>query len=563
MKARLGILLGILLVLVTVGIINWEREVDHDSSWFFFEPRYEGKGLGYWLQHLHTYNQGRQINYIAQEAILHIGTNGLPLFLDWISKPTPNFYVPGQIEFQRRAVDGFAILGPIAKPAIPRLIKNLDRNGPYTMEALVFIGKDAVQPLADKLLETLADKHEPIMNWRARGCQKNFFHVQVSIIKGLGDMGTNAEAAIPAVKQALYANHPWGFREGEDPFSALVSIGQNHPEIVIPALLDALTNASAPVCNRGRIADAMGSFGTNHADIFLPALISTINDRRTDEGNRSSMARALAAIGIDQPDLVLPVLIEAFKNNRVEYQYPIADAISVLGSNALPALPILISASQSRNFYLRERAAIAVKRIAPDRTNSLARLLRELNNSEPGYRQQAIYALGSLGTNGLEAVPALIQCLSHPDTQTRLDATRALKDIGVTSDAFITALGENLSCTNEFTAGEAEGTLGGLAGRSKLAFVTLMKNGFSGHVSNNVRQQAKYLLINLSRDDPQFLLGCLDDADVVVRSGSLAVFYDLSHKVPDSIPKLRTMAAKDPDSGLRIRAADVLKLQLQ
>jgi HEAT repeats len=106
-------------------------------------------------------------------------------------------------------------------------------------------------------------------------------------------------------------------------------------------------------------------------------------------------------------------------------------------------------------------------------------------------------------------------------------------------------------------------TLGKFASRSKFAYVTLVKNGLFGYHTGDYRQQAKWSLINISRDDPKFMLECLDDTDSQVRKGALIVFYELARGVPDAIPKLRRLAASDPDADVRSRAADVLQLQLQ
>ena len=563
MKIRLFILIGVGAAMVLLVSIVRQGEADHDASFFLFEPRYEGERLNYWMLHLYRYDQTRHIDYSSQDAILHIGTNALPLILDWISRPAPRYFTPGETEYSRHAVDAFEILGPVAKPAIPRLLRNVSKGSRDSMRALEFIGRDAVPPLANKLLETLADKHKPVMNWRDPGYQGNFFHVQECILQGLREMGTNAEAAIPAVKETMYANHGWRWYNGDDPYSTLVSIGQKHPEIVVPALIDVLTNVAAPAENRGAIAQAMGSFGTNYADAMLPVMISAMNDARMDDWNRRTMAGALATVGQSHAGLVVPVLMAAFTNSAVIFRDGIADAFSVLGNDARPALPLLLEASRSRDFRLREEAAIAVKKIAPEIPDSLARLIKDLNNPDPGFRQQAINAIAGLGTNGIEAVPALLKCLSHPDSTTRSDATRALNCMGVTSDEYIEDLGKNLADTNSFVADEARSSLVTLAGHSKLAFVTLIRQGICGQIGGDERSQSKWACINLSRDNPAFMLECLDDPDAIVRSGALSVFYDLARRVPEAVPKLRQMAEKDADLGVRSRAAGVLRLQSQ
>ncbi len=524
MKQRLTILLGVGSVAILSVGLYWQSKVDHKFSFAIVEPRYQGESLSYWVQHLYSYNQTRLLNSTAQEAILTSGTDALPLLLDWISKPVPRISRPGQIEYQRHAVEAFEILGPIAKPAIPQLMKNVGKGSGYSMQALRFIGQDSVLPLADKLMETLADKHKPVMNWRDSGYMGGFFHVQEIIIHGLSDMGTNAEAAIPVMIKTMYANHGWGRREqGSDPYSALVSIGQNHPEVVVPALIGGLTNPAAPVLNRGAIAQAMSSFGTNHADVLLPVLIKTFNDNQTDDSNRGTIAGALAVIGRNQPHIVIPALVMIFSNksSSVATRSSIASALAGFGGDARSVVPMLLAesrqpAKKSYDNYSRIQIAIAAKTIAPDSTNALDPLYQNLKSSELYIRQQTINALGGLGTNGQEAIPALLKCLAHPDWVTRDDAMHALNSLGAKSDECISALGDNLSHTNNFVVQAARESLTGLAAHSKLAFVTLIKKGICGQIGKDERWQARWALINISRDDPTYMLECLDAPDALV-----------------------------------------------
>lgn len=560
MKRRLQILIGVGAVLIVSVYIYWDNQTNHRlAAIFSLEPTYEGKTFTYWMHHWYLNPWGSPVNAEAQTALKAMGEKAVPYLVEWVKEP-PKYGL--EINRPERALQGFKLLGPTARTAIPELVENIAENQWYPARALQLIGKDAVPPLAEKLMETLADKREPVMNWRDRRYKGNFFHVQVAVIRCLREMGTNAEPAIPALVASLPANHRW--RWNDDPYEALVSVGVNHPEIVVPALVNVLTNATVPAFNRGNIAMAMSAFDTNHAEVFLPVLLDTINDRRTDDWSRRGMAQALAVVGQNHPDLVVPVLMEAFTNSNNQYRDGIAEALGKFENQARPALPLLRLATHDSYFYLREKAAIAEMQIAPEESEALAVLIRDVNNAELGYRQQAIYALGKLGTNGQEAVPALLKCLSHPDTQTRIDATRTLNQMGVTSDEFIAALGNNLSCTNTFMVQEAEETLGRLAFHSRLAFVTLVKRGVCGQIGRDYQHEAGWLLANITRTNSQYLLECLDNSDVQLRSGALEVLLELrGSKLPDAIPKLKGLSTNDPDPNIRSRAADALEWGLE
>jgi prepilin-type N-terminal cleavage/methylation domain-containing protein len=309
------------------------------------------------------------------------------------------------------------------------------------------------------------------------------------------------------------------------------------------------------------LQDAMqtlGGMGTN-ADAAVPVLVTYLKD--SDTINQCEAAEALGIVGRNRMEIVIPALMNALTNSTGNARACAADALAKFGNDARPAVPALLSASQGQDAYLQIRAATAVKIIAPETPDALAPLIKGLKSLEPGVRQQTIYALGSLGTNAAEAIPALLKCLSHPDFTTRYDTTRALRDIGLDSDEFIAKLFQNLSDSNDFVSRESVFTLVSLANHSELAFVALLKAMNSSETE--VGQQAKFGLIDATRNDPKFLLHSLENSDAIIRCRALIVLYDLARRVPDSIPKLRQLAASDPDADVRSRATDVLRLQLQ
>jgi HEAT repeat protein len=530
---------------------------------FSFEPQYEGHTFTYWMHHWYNNPWGGSVNAEAEVALQSMGAKATPYLVSWISKrPTEglDFNYPGY------ALKGFEALGPVAKPAVPDLINMIGpfSHQDYPMRALLFIGRDAVSPLAEKLLETLADINKPITNWRDPGYQTNVFRVQGCVIQTLNQMGTNAEAALPALIKCL--NSKTSLHQAEAA-SALASVGRNQPDVVIPVLISAFTNLNLPLnnnnkiffgwnsgsvpsaiagalgsiggsrpnvvipflnnvltkhdaktANRGAVAGALAQVGNNQPDIILPVLIYVLTNGDANAADRDSIAGSVASVGHGQPDFIVPALIFAFTNSTIQAQAGIADALATLGSDSQSAIPFLRLAGQSEDWRLRARAAIAVKTIAPQTPNALAPLIKNLESQDGYARYRALYELGKLGTNGAEALPALVKCLHDTNSQMRTDTERCIQNINQFSDEIIIALGENLSYTNSFTSGEAWATLGKFAARSKFAFVTLVKKGISSPVDKDVREQSKWVLINISRDDPKFMLECLDDSDAGVRS---------------------------------------------
>ena len=452
-----------------------------------------------------------------------------------------------------------AVLAAMLLPAL----SGHSRQPTLILPKIENLGTNAVPVLIEFLTTNKFHPQQNATN-RLRISYRNVRVLQFAM-QTLGSMGTNAEKAAPILTEYLRNGDIGGQGTAAE---ALANVSRNKLEIIFPILINALTNSS-PVHNRGGISGAIALLGTNYADVFLPVLAGVINDKLTDDANRRAIAGALAVVGKNQPEVIVPILMITFTNTATEYRDGIADALASFGNDARPATPILLVASRSQNFSLRMHAAVAVKIIAPETPNALTPLIKDLESPEMYVRQQTIYTLGGLGTNGYEAVPALLKCLSHSDPQTRIDANRALNKLGITSDEYISALGMNLSCSNEYMVLEAEETLANMSGHSEAAFITLAKEGVSGNIHGIYKDSAIFLLGLAMRTNTPDLLKGLENPDAQVRLGTLEVFNEFRfpimrpHIVPEAVPKLRELADKDPDLKVRSRAADMLQFQSQ
>jgi|GEM_PF-2890533 len=446
-----------------------------------------------------------------------------------------------------------AVIAVLAAMLLPALSGH-SRQPTLILPKIENCKKSAVPVLIDFLTTNKFHPQEYATN-RLQISYRNVRVLQFAM-QTLGSLGTNAAKAVPILTEYLRYGEIGGQGAAAE---ALVNVGRDKSEIIIPILIHVLTNSS-PVHNRGGISGAVTLLGADYADVFLPVLTDVINDKLTDDANRRAIAGALAIEGKHQPEVIIPTLMITFTNTATEYRDGIADALASFGNDARPAIPILLVASRSQYFPLRTHAAMAVKVIMPETPNALAPLIKDLESPEMYVRQQTINTLGGLGTNAYEAVPALLKCLSHPDTQTRIDATRALNIIGITSDEFISALGNNITCSNEFMVLEAQKTLAKMAGHSEMAFITLAKNGNS---------TAFFLLGMTMQTNTTALLKGLENPDAQVRLGTLEVFNAFRfpimrpHIVPEAVPKLQELAEKDPDPNVRGRAKDMLYFQSQ
>ena len=272
------ILLGIF---VSIAILIWHP----------FEPRHEGKRLSVWVKVL--FDTGEQADDIqlerqrqrsrdqATEAVRHIGTDALPYALRLLQAKDSafkeklidlakkqeiiHFHFTSADEKRVEGVEIFYALGPIAKPAVPSLIKLLQGQDPGAAEmasyALASIGPDAINPL----IGMLGNSNAKTRSLAARA---------------LGVLQSKAQAAVPALLLCLKdPNH----EVRQDTAAALGYIGGDATTIV-PALITCLEEQTNMM--RLRIISAIGRFGTN-ARPAIPVLVKIVE---TNEMFTSSWA---------------------------------------------------------------------------------------------------------------------------------------------------------------------------------------------------------------------------------------------------------------------------------
>ena len=616
-------------LLVFIALIVWENSclltVCHAESATnsTLDPKYNGKPLSYWLEHLYHYvGSTWTIDHDSEKFVLQIGSNAVPMLSSWITKPEG-----GGWGLPDHAVEAFQLLGPTANAAVPDLIKAIGQNQNYPERALVFVGKDAVPQLADKLVETLSDTNNPYYFTGIRMAVKisSGYFIRDRILGVLNQLGTNAEAALPALIQTVATNRQQTYYLREEnwmgggffqnPYNVLAHVGQNHPEVVVPILLNDFSNSSLPqeenqraqgvaLQKRNQIVEAMTVFGTNQAKVFMPVLIAALSDHATNDDSRIQMGETLTEIGGNQPDLLIPVflaaltnsannehircglagnlvkiarnqsdivvpaLIMVYTNSGIEGRCSIAGMLPDFGDKSRSMVPLLIQDSHSKDLPVNRpdwkiTFAVAAKKIAPENTNALSALIDAFESCDAGTKQWRFRAFGGLGTNGVDAVPTMLKFLTNDTTQVRCDDIEALNAIGVKSDEYIHNLSETVGDTNVFVSQYSQSALCSLAANSQLAFEATLKYAVSAHVDRDeVQTQAIYWLAEISSKDPKFLVNCLDNPDPAIRSGDLVVFFNVHQCVRESFNKLFLMSAKEPDAAIRTLADVVFHQQL-
>jgi hypothetical protein len=243
----------LLLVLLpgTVGVlcICYQRAV---------EPRYQGKPLSDWVSRAD-----------AETPVVTIGTNALPYLIKWIQyrspawtpKVLPSFvqqFLSRRMELANGSIAAFGVLRDIAIPAIPELLqlvnaKNFEvgRRASMVISAMrdsvthgdpavtippLIEASDSPDPLiatcATRLLCDIVVWHGPELHLDAvlaaliRNVGATNQSVRDCAIRGLGNLGRSARAALPALESAAI-NDPVQFNR-QDATNSLRRIGKEH-----------------------------------------------------------------------------------------------------------------------------------------------------------------------------------------------------------------------------------------------------------------------------------------------------------------------------------------------
>ena len=306
---------------------------------------------------------------------------------------------------KRVAARSLGEIGPAANAAVPALNQALDSpEGSVVLnavEALGQIGAPAVGALAKRLSDP---------------------KVAILAIAELSDLGPVAAPAVPALTRMLQSQDQTTRVEAT---IALANIGPA-ARSAVPVLMRRLK--STQDVGRGAAAFALGKLGAKSA-------VDDLKQALKDSDPRVRMASAYALTMLDaehRGDLqgVLPVLIEHLGHKMPLIRREMADAIGLLGKDAVGAIPALSArASSDTDAMVRASALHALTEIGPTDRRVLTAALTALNDEDTGVRRTAAYALGRQGQLARSAVPDLRQMLRHRNRFDRAIAAWALVKI--------------------------------------------------------------------------------------------------------------------------------------
>jgi hypothetical protein len=160
----------LVLAIAALGLVGWSHERvlrQHELNLQQREPVEQGKQLSAWLDQYGTplaeQDSGREERREqAVAAIQKIGTNALPSLVRMVGTKDSAiidktvvrmFHLQSENDYHTRAIQGFDVLGSVAKPAVPDLIKSLGDKSPgvraCAASCLGLIGPEAKAAVPD------------------------------------------------------------------------------------------------------------------------------------------------------------------------------------------------------------------------------------------------------------------------------------------------------------------------------------------------------------------------------------------------------------------------------
>jgi HEAT repeat protein len=211
--------------------------------------------------------------------------------------------------------------------------------------------------------------------------------------RALGELGSRAKAAIPALVQALDDPDSTVRDEAE---AALSRFG----EAVVPELVEKLKDPDQFV--RLRVVSVLGRIGPE-AKAALPA----VEEAKADPSPfvRAEAEKAALRIGLDAK-----TLLNLLKGKDEEKRLYAIRAAGYLGHHAKPVLPELCQLlrwDKERNKEIRREAAKSLAELGKDARDALPAMTNGLADPDDGVKLHLLAALEQLGPEARSAIPAV------------------------------------------------------------------------------------------------------------------------------------------------------------
>ena len=273
------------------------------------------------------------------------------------------------------AVTALESLGAEAKPAVPELIKIIERD------------KSPARLAAIEILGTIGPDSAPAVPVLTKVLVHKDFHTQYFSLRTLAKIGAESKSALPEMVNQLRTGLPTVRK------NAATALGDLGAEVVhddaISALHEALGDKLFPV--REQASLALGKIG-KRAEIALPELKELATNRT--KSTCTAAAYAIWQITGDV-DFSLPILLDEM--HRTQNPMEAMRTIGSMGAAAKDAIKPLIEMLKNEEAELRMFAVDALGDIGPAAASAKEAIRPLLQDEEPDVRESAEKALKAIG----------------------------------------------------------------------------------------------------------------------------------------------------------------------
>jgi predicted Zn finger-like uncharacterized protein len=248
--------------------------------------------------------------------------------------------------------------------------------------------------------------------------------VRVRSAAALGEMGADAQRAVPALFKALKDPDENVAREAAQALRAVGTPSRDDAPMLIAALGDENRRV------RGCALEGLAKMGPE-ARPAVPKLAEILKAKESDAEFRLQAARCLGQIGAAAATQGVPALAAALKDTEADIREAAADALGKFGVEGRSAVPSLLAVLTDKETAVRRATLGALAQIGPEAKDALPKLKPAFKDPDPEVRRRALDVLGRLGKDAVkdkEALAALKAGLS--DGEFSMNALNALARIG-------------------------------------------------------------------------------------------------------------------------------------
>lgn len=339
---------------------------------------------------------------------------------DLVEAAAKNLNSTSQSE-RTQAVANLARLAPVARTAVPQLIKALDSDDvAFRNEVILVLGR--IGPEAAAAVEPLT-----------KILDGDSLILQHSAIHALKQIGEKAQPATDKLKALAGSPEPFLSVPAAWAVASINSGDTKLQQEMIPILVAGLSSPVEEVA-----FDAI--YGLS--EIGKPAVGAIVTAMHSDNSKIAiRCCDTLAGMHVEAAGATQAIL-ECLGSKDPEQQWHAARALGEIGAAGKKGIVVTALATQLKNedVSVRATAADSLGDIGPDAAAATDALVKLLSDREAVVRAAAARAIGSIGEPAKAAVPALVKALHDDEGIVTVSAAEALSSIGEPSVASIKSL---------------------------------------------------------------------------------------------------------------------------